>query len=254
MSVLVAVISDVHGNAVALDAVLRSAEAEGVDTYWCLGDLVAHGAEPSRVASTVRGLAENVCVRGNTDRYVLTGDLSGMIPPIDRPTTPDGLRVLAEARESFAWTRDRLVRSGDIGWLTGLPLEHRVMLPDGTRVLLVHSSPGRDDGLGLTLGASDEVLAYRGFTSAVADLVFVGHTHIPGERRLGACQAINPGPVSLPPSADDRARWLLLDATTSGYSIEHRSEAYDLGRAIEQLRLQRHPSAEWIEEKMTRRR
>jgi predicted phosphodiesterase len=142
VSVLIAVFSDVHGNALALDAVLRAADTERVEAYWCVGDLVAHGAQPSTVVSTVRGLPGLVCVRGNTDRYVLTGDLSGMIPPIDPPTTPEGFQVLADARESFAWTRGCLVGSGDIEWLSGLPMEHRVALPDGTRVLLVHASPG----------------------------------------------------------------------------------------------------------------
>ena len=51
VGVLVAVFSDAHGNAFALDAVLRAAQAEGVDAYWCIGDVVAHGAEPSKVAS-----------------------------------------------------------------------------------------------------------------------------------------------------------------------------------------------------------
>jgi predicted phosphodiesterase len=254
VGVLVAVFSDAHGNAVALDAVLRAAEAEGVDAYWCIGDVVAHGAQPSKVGPTVRRLPGLVCVRGNTDRYVLTGDVSGMIPPIDRPTTAAGFQVLADAREAFAWTRDCLVGSGDIEWLAGLPLEHRMTLPDGTRVLLVHASPGRDDGPGLRLDATDEELASMGFTDEAADLVLVGHTHVPGERRIGGCHAVNPGSVSLPPVSDDRARWLLLEATTSGYAINHRSETYDLGLATRELKLQRHPSAEWLTQKMTNRR
>jgi predicted phosphodiesterase len=146
------------------------------------------------------------------------------------------------------------VGSGDIEWLAGLPLEHRTILPDGTRVLLVHSSPGRDDGPGLSLDATDEVLASRGFTSEAADLVVVGHTHIPGERRVAGCHAINPGSVSLPPISGDQARWLLLDASASGYTIDHRSEPYDLDRATRELALQRHPSAEWLNAKMTSQR
>jgi predicted phosphodiesterase len=254
VGVRVAVFSDPHGNAFALDAVLRAAAAEGVNRYWCLGDVAAHGPQPAKVASVVRGLPSLLCVRGNTDRYVLTGDVSGMIPPIDRPTNPEGFRILADARESFAWTRGCLVGSGDIDWLAGLPLEHRTTLPDGTRVLLVHSSPARDDGPGLSLDATDEVLASRGFSDEAADLVLVGHTHVPGERQVRGCHAVNPGSVSLPPIPDDLARWLLLDATASGYTIHHRSEPYDLGRAAQELALQRHPSAKWLSEKMTSRR
>lgn len=102
MSVRVAVFSDVHGNALVLDAVLRAATEEGIDTFWCIGDLAAHGPRPVEVVERLRALAGLVCVRGNTDRYVLTGDVSGMIPPVDRPNAPEEYRVLADARESFA--------------------------------------------------------------------------------------------------------------------------------------------------------
>ena len=65
-----AVISDVHGNLVALDAAL--ADASGVDAYWLLGDLVAHGPRPAECVRRVRELPGLVAVRGNTDRYTLT--------------------------------------------------------------------------------------------------------------------------------------------------------------------------------------
>ena len=124
---------------------------------------------------------------------------------------------------------------------------------DGTRVLLVHASPGRDDGPGLSLDATEEELASRGFTNETADLVLVGHTHVPGERRIGGCHAVNPGSVSLPPISDNRASWLLLDTDASGYTIEHRSEPYDLDQAARELTLQRHPAAKWLTAKMTSR-
>lgn len=128
MAVRVAVFSDVHGNVLALDAVLRAAGEEGIDSFWCIGDLVAHGPRPIEVVARLRHLSDLACVRGNTDRYVLTGDLRGMVPPIDRPTTPDEFRVLADARESFAWTRGCLVGSRDLEWLAALPLDHRMTL------------------------------------------------------------------------------------------------------------------------------
>jgi predicted phosphodiesterase len=252
--VRVAVISDVHGNIVALDAVLNAAWAEGIDTFWCIGDVVAHGPRPAEVVARLRGLAELVCLRGNTDRYVLTGNVSGMIPPIDRPTEPEGFRVLADALESFAWTRAGLVGSGDIEWLAGLPIEHRMTLPDGSRVLFVHASPGRDDGPGLGLELSEAELAAAGFVHGEADLILVGHTHVPGERRLAGCHVVNPGSVSLPRTSDDQARWALLEVTTGGYTIEHRTVRYDLAHVVQDLVLQRHPSADWLAGKMTSHR
>jgi len=148
--VRVAVFSDIHGNVVALDAVIGAALAAGVEEFWCLGDLVAHGPRPAEVVARLRDLVGLTCLRGNTDRYVLTGDLRGIIPPIDRPRTSQDWRALADARESFAWTRGCLVARDQLEWLAGLPAEQRASLPDGSRVLLVHASPGRDDGPGLT--------------------------------------------------------------------------------------------------------
>ena len=251
--VRIALVSDVHGNVLALDAVLYEARRDGIDAVWCLGDLVAHGPRPVEVVARLREAEGLVCVRGNTDRYVVTGDLSGMIPPIDQPQSPEEFGVLADARESFAWTRGCLVGGGDIAWLDGLPLQHRLTLPDGTRVLLVHAAPGRDDGPGLRLAGSDAELAAAGFVNAESDLVLVGHTHVPGERRVADCHVVNPGSVSLPRTSDDRARWAVLEATTAGYTVEHRTTRYELGRVLEDLVGQRHPAAEWLTSKMTSR-
>jgi predicted phosphodiesterase len=251
--VRVAVLSDIHGNVVALDAVIGAAIREGVREFWCLGDLVAHGPRPVEVVARLRELASLTCVRGNTDRYVLSGDLSGIIPPIDRPSTPKDWRDHAAARESFAWTRGCLVATGQIDWLAGLPLEQRISLPDGRRALLAHSSPGRDDGPGLAGGQSDEALAEAGFAPREADLVLVGHTHVRCERHLAGCHAANPGSVSLPPRPDDQARWAVLEATGAGYTIEYRSAKYDLAGVVDDLTRQRHPAARWLASKMTAR-
>ncbi len=247
----IAVISDVHGNVAALDEVLRDAEQHEVSHYWLLGDLVAYGPRPVEVLERVRRLSHLRCVRGNTDRYVLAGDVGGMIPPIDHPRTPDEHRVLADARESFAWTRGCLVGSGQYSWLSGLPLEERITLPDGMRVLLVHASPGRDDGWGMHPDLSDDELAHLGFTGEVADLIFVGHTHVAGERRAAGSYIVNPGSVSLPRDPDDQARWALVSVTAQGFAIEFRSVAYNLREVVSDLDRQHHPSSGWLRAKMT---
>ena len=84
----IAVISDVHGNIAALDAVVS--DAGDVDAYWFLGDLVAHGPRPAECVRRVRALPGVVAVRGNTDRYTLT-------------SPPDPVTVA-----SFDWTRAAL--------------------------------------------------------------------------------------------------------------------------------------------------
>jgi predicted phosphodiesterase len=251
--VRIAVFSDVHGNIAALDAVLAAAREESVDRLWCLGDLVAHGPRPAEVIARLRELQDLRCVRGNTDRYVFTGELSGMIPPIDRPRSPEEFTVLADARESFAWTRGCLVGAHHLGWLAELPLHQHITLRNGARALLVHASPGRDDGLGMHPDRTDEELSEAGFGAAEADLILVGHTHIPGERRIAGTHVVNPGPVSLPRTPDDLARWVLLETTRKDYTIEHRTVRYDLDRVINDLERQRHPASTWLATKMTKK-
>jgi predicted phosphodiesterase len=247
----VAVLSDVHGNVEALEAVLADAAAAEVTAYWLLGDLAAYGPRPAEVVDRVGRLPGLRCVRGNTDRYVVTGEVRGMVPPIDDPRTDEERRLLAEVLESLAWTRRALVDAGQEPWLRNRPVEERLTLPDGTSVLLVHASPGRDDGPGAQPGAGDEQYAHLGFTREVADLFLVGHTHLALDRRLDGAHIVNPGSVSLPRSRDSLARWALLTATDHGYDAELRHTTYDVERVVEDLQQVQHPSAAWAATKLT---
>jgi predicted phosphodiesterase len=240
----VAVLSDIHGNVDALNAVLSQARDREVTAYWILGDLVAYGPRPGEVVELVRRLPGVECVRGNTDRYVLTGDVHGMIPSVRDAD------LLKEIHASLAWTRGALAQAGGIRWLEKRPIQLRVTLPDGTRVLLAHASPGRDDGPGARPDSSNEELAALGFTGEVADLVLAGHTHLAVDRRVNSTHVVNPGPVSLPPSRDGLARWAVLSSTDEGYSVEAHQTPYDFRGVVADLHRIGHPAAQWIAEKM----
>lgn len=246
----IAVFSDIHGNVAALEAVLADARARGVDAYWCLGDLVAYGPRPIEVVEAVRALRNLLCVRGNTDRYTLTGDVRAMIPPIDDPQTPHERRVLADVHESFAWTRSRLAEAGQCEWLGRRPLEERHVLEDGTRVLLAHAAPGADDGWGLHPDRTDSELASLGFVNATADLFLVGHTHLATDRNLDGCRAVNPGPVSLSRMPTTQALWALLDATERGYQVTWHAVDYAVDAVVADLHRRDHPAARWIATKL----
>src|SRR6266516_1532631 len=121
---------------------------------------------PSRCA--IRGHAS--FTRGNTDRYVVTGDLP--VQPEKALEDPALLPKVIEAARSFSWTRGYVSAAGWLDWLTNLPLEVRLTLPDGTRLLGVHASPGRDDGPGIQSKHSDGKLEQR-LAGCEADLVIV---------------------------------------------------------------------------------
>jgi diadenosine tetraphosphatase ApaH/serine/threonine PP2A family protein phosphatase len=224
----VAVVSDIHGNLHALEAVLSELEDEQPDELWCLGDLVGYGPQPNRCCEVVRARAE-ICLAGNHDLGVL-----GRIDLED---------FSHDAARSARWTREELdddVRS----WLEGLQ-------PQGERdgVQLFHAS-ARDPVWEYILSgeAAAETLE---LTSA--PVVLVGHSHVAlaiglSDRRLsggvaragkeieldGSRWLLNPGSVGQPRDGDPRAAYLMLDLEEG--RAEFRRVGYDVERTQAEIR------------------
>ncbi len=239
----IALLSDMHGNLVALDAVLADiATQDPVDAYWLLGDLAAMGPEPVGVVQRLRALPNLQAVRGNTDRWLT--DIHQ-----EFPLTPAAISQAARANESeplqlayaMVWAQGALTASGDLAWIAALPLEYRTVLPDGTRVLCVHASPGQDDGLGVRPVMSDAEVA-AALDDASADLLFVGHTHWALDRTVNGVRVVNLGSVSLPVLPDLRASYVILDADAAGYQVQHRQVDYDHQRVIDQAGAIKYPA------------
>jgi predicted phosphodiesterase len=237
-------ISDIHGNRVALDAVLADGNAQGVEQWWILGDLVAIGPAPIATLETLASIPNVRFVRGNTDRYVLTGDRP---PPHASDVVHDpSLRPLFDAVEaSFAWTHDVLAPTVWLDWLAGLPTEQRLVLADGTRLLGVHASATSDDGAGIAPDTPDDTLRTT-MSGADADLVCGGHTHRITDRVLDGVRFVNLGSVSNPVTTDLRASYLIIDDDADGHRVAHRRVAYDHARVIDELRESTHPQADYI--------
>jgi predicted phosphodiesterase len=241
-----ALFSDIHGNEVALDAVLEDiARRGGVDAYWVLGDLVALGPAPVQVLERLTALPQVSFVRGNTDRYVYTG--SDRPPPSmeDVRRNEDLIPILAECAGTFAWTQGLLSPTGWIEWLEALSLEVRMQLPDGTRVLGVHAAPGRDDGLGLLAGLSAERLATI-VGDCSDDLVLAGHHHQTLDVRVGRHHLVNLGSVSNPLAPDLRASYVIVEAGQHSYEVSHHRVDYDRQAVIDEMQRLRHPGARYV--------
>jgi predicted phosphodiesterase len=239
----IAILSDIHGNPIALEAVLRDvASAGGADEYWLLGDFAALGPAPVAALEMVNKLPKMRLVRGNTDRYLCEWQ-----NPLDAAEqmarAPESAAGIAARLAMLCWAQGALAAAGWLDWLAGLELEQRLTLPDGTRVLLVHAAPGTDDGEGIRPTLSEAQIAER-VANCGADLIFVGHTHWPLERRVGAVRVVNLGSVSNPWPPDLRASYYLLRAEAQGYALEHRRVDYDWAAVIEQLERVKHPGLE----------
>jgi predicted phosphodiesterase len=260
------IMADIHGNDVALRAVLDDAAGCRVDRWWVLGDLVLLGPRPAEVLGLLRPLPGLEMLRGNTDRYVLTGE-----QPAPHATAADaaGNVGLVERYGLMAagigWTRGVLCQAGLLDALADLPGELRLGSPGGTRVLGVHASPGSDDGPGIEPGIPDEQLSSL-LAGCAADVVIGGHTHIAADRLVDGIRALNPGSTGIPKRPGE-ASWLLLEfsdrlehpgdlahGTVDGLKAEHRMVSFDVEAVARDLRARLHPNAEFLEAILTGKR
>jgi predicted phosphodiesterase len=240
----IALLSDIHGNRVALDAVIADAMGLGVDAFCAVGDLAAIGPEPVRVLERLAELEGIRIVRGNTDRYVVTGE--GPDPTLHAASSDaDLVELYARVTASFAWTRGFVTAAGWFEWLRDLPTETRFDLEDGTQLLAVHASPGRDDGEGIHPGRSNAEIAGL-MNGCSADIVCVGHTHEPVLRSVGGAVVVNLGCVSNPVSPDLRASYVVVESTRNGTSVHHRRVAYDQSAFFESVQRSHHPESDFI--------
>jgi predicted phosphodiesterase len=241
----IALLADIHGNAIALEAVLADIAREGgADAYWILGDLVAIGPDPVGVLQQIDALPDKKIIRGNTDRYVAFGDRPG--PSIAEVQADAALfKPLIQVANTFAWTQGMVTAAGWLPWLTKLPLDFEIVLPDGTRFLGVHASPGTDDGTGISPTSSDGEIETL-FKNCEAHLICVGHTHLPLDRQWKQMHLVNPGSVGLSRTPDLHACYAFLDADSDGYRVTHRRVAFDRQAVVDQLVELAHPAREFI--------
>lgn len=241
----IALLADIHGNSIALDAVLNDIAARGdVDAYGLLGDYCAIGPDPVGVLERLARLPVHFCVRGNADRFLTTSSYPE--PTIaDVQRDPSLARILAEIHSGFGWTQGAITATGWFDWLDDLPLEHRETLSHGTRLLAVHAAPGRDDNPALEHNMSDEDAAAL-IANCAADLVLTGHTHVAHDRIVENVRLVNPGSVSNPKAPDLRAKYAVLHIGNDDYRVEQRYVDYDHGAVVEHLREMHHPSPDYI--------
>jgi len=217
---LVLILSDIHANLIALDAVLEDAPA--FDAVWCLGDLVGYGPYPNECVERIRSFPDYLCLIGNHDQAVL-----GAIP-ISR-FNPD-------AGDVVTWTRSVLDEE-NLAFLQTLP--SKISFNDFT---LAHGSPNQP----VWEYILDPITADRNFDNLQTNYALVGHSHIPlifhrlsedafamplgvhwrKRMQLVPRMILNPGSVGQPRDGDPRASYAILDLDEGRW--EMRRAAYDI--------------------------
>lgn len=237
----VAVFSDIHGNAVALDAVLADMRADAIDQAVCLGDAIQGGPQPAEVVQRLRALACPV-VMGNADAWLLSGADSGA-EAID----PARQRVMDDVR---VWMLARL-SPADQAFIAAFEPTVEIALGNGQTLLCFHGSPASFDDIILPSTSDDELAALLG--ASHASFFSGGHTHLQQLRRLGERRFFNPGSVGLAYShqqagddfrADAWAEYALLSVEGGRVAIEFRRVPFGAAALVEVYRSSGRPHAE----------
>jgi putative phosphoesterase len=219
MTARVAVLSDIHGNAAALDEVRKAIRREKPDAVIVAGDLVMNGPEPAAAIDGVRELeAEGaIVVQGNTDVAVADFDFSAAFPWLT-DGVPDAFRAAAE------WAHDEL---GDerLGWLRRLPSERRLTIEE-TMLLACHASPGSQTQ-GFDQALDPSVILER-VSRTDARVICCGHTHLPEVRDLGWKMIVNDGSAGYIFDGDPTASWALVVADGESLTAEIRRADFDI--------------------------
>jgi diadenosine tetraphosphatase ApaH/serine/threonine PP2A family protein phosphatase len=233
---IAAIVTDVHGNRPAFEAVIAAASAAGVDEMWCLGDLVGYGAEPDACVALAEANC-TICLAGNHDL--------GVIGTLSLEDFSRGARMAAE------WTRETISEETK-DFL-------RALSPEGSAegYGLFHASP-RDPVWEYVLSGLTAELCFDATDFRVS---FIGHSHVAlsfnrpeGEPTNGSTRKagdqldldagdwlINPGGAGQPRDGDPRAAWLMLD-TDRATALWCRTE-YDISAAQAAIRAARLPDS-----------
>jgi len=208
---LVGIISDIHANLPALEAVMDELKALRPDKIFCAGDIVGYNPFPNEVIEIVMNEGIHSII-GNHDLATLTGDVSWFTET---------------AMRSLLWTRD-VITDASIGYL--LMLKTREELKFGKcRTLMVHGSPRDDDEY---VPAMKE--KYWPFKDLDFDMLIMGHTHQPWTDRFGKLIVLNPGSVGQPRDKDPRAAFATLDTVSLEVKL-HRVK-WDIERTAKAVR------------------
>lgn len=234
----IAIISDIHGNCLAFDAVLEDIRRRSIDQIVCLGDAIQGGSQPAETLQRLRELACPV-VMGNADAWLLTG----------KETSPHE-RASSQQMAAREWSLAQLSEDDRV-FISRFSPTVEIGLEADKKLLCFHGSPHSFDDLILP-NTTEEVLQtlLGGFTAA---LFTGGHTHTQQLRRLGNAWYFNPGSVGLAYNwtlpadkfhADPWADYAIVTSEGGRISIEFLHVPFDVKHLIELIKASGRPHPE----------
>lgn len=180
---MIAIISDIHANLTALEAVLSDAEKQGCQRYICLGDVAGYYTEINECIEALSAIRELVLIRGNHDQYLISGH---------------GCARSKHVTATLEYQQS-VIKPENLSWLKSSQTHH-----EEEATYYTHGGP-QDNLEQYVYSVSDEVFP-EGFSRLV-----VGHTHVQMELKFGRKTFCNPGSVGQPRDGDPRAAYAIFD-------------------------------------------
>ena len=242
MNYKIAILSDIHGNATALEAVIADAKNQGVSEYWLLGDIFLPGPGANDLVDLLKDLPLTACVRGNWDDCVLEA-LDGQYG-LEDPQEIQLMRLTQYLMEDL--------KPEYIDWLRKLPMVAKKEV-DGLRFSLSHNLPEKNYGGDLLVENNTE--KFDQLLDETTDVAVYGHVH-KQLLRYGSQgqQIINPGSIGMPyfdweGLKNHRAQYALLEVENGELvNIQFRKVAYDYEAELESAKGKGLPFIEMYEE------
>lgn len=236
-----AIISDMHGNDLAFEAVEADIQSQKIDQIVCLGDAVQGGPQPAEVVQRLRRLNCPV-VMGNADAWLISGEETG-----DEGIPPERLKKMDDVRN---WSLSQL-REEDRAFISDFQPTVSLHLEDGIDLLCFHGSPISFDDVILPAAPEEEFLKFLG--AYTGHILTGGHTHAQQIRRIGELFFFNPGSVGFAYShnqpddnfhADPWAEYAILTAENGRTGLEFRRIPFDAQELIHIYRESGRPFAD----------
>lgn len=240
----VAIISDIHGNAVALDTVLADIEEEDPDQIVCLGDVAQFGPEPIAALERIQQLGCPV-VNGNTDEWLFTMEIPDEFDEKDKPQ---------EVKDIGEWCADQLTQEHE-RFIKSFEDTVTIELSHGIHLLCYHGTPQSPWEI-LEVESSNEKLDQL-IESTDADILIGGHIHNQMLRRYMNVSFVNAGSVGLPFGTSrqtreevggyqPKAEWVMVEASEGAISIDFRQTSFDVDAVIDTIRNSDMPHQEQV--------
>lgn len=226
MNMKIAILSDIHGNYVALERCMNYALDKGIDTFLFLGDYIGELAYPQKAMKMLYDIKEKyhcTFIGGNKEGYWINYRKYG--------NDDWGWKDKDSTTGMLLYAYNHLTES-DIDFFESMPISEKIDIEGYKPFIICHGSPEKVN----EYLKHDGEITYEVMERAETDLIVGGHTHIQGKTIYKGKVLLNPGAVGIPLKSDGKTQFLILQSYEGGWQEEFVSLHYDVEKVIEDMK------------------